>query len=173
MKEASSGTAAAGVKTPEPGWRMTITPTKPMAMAVHRRQPTFSPSTGPTARRRGGVGHEDGVGVDEADHGEGEHHDADLGREEEATDDLDHRALGRRRRPDAARLTGGERHDEGREEPEADHHDHEDVVVFGQMPGQRVLHREDERGGNHVEDAEAEVLFAHASRAAVMWRLRP
>jgi hypothetical protein len=73
----------------------------------------------------------------------------------------------------AARLPRGDGDHEGGEEPEADHHHHEDVVGFGQMPRQHVLRREDDGGRHHVEDAEAQVLFAHGRRAAVMCRLRP
>jgi hypothetical protein len=128
------------------------------------------------SRKRGHeqrIGDEDRVGLDKADEREGQNHHADLGRKQNAAQDLDPRFPRGCRGPQAARLPGGKRHDEGREEPEADHHDHEHVVAFGQMAREHVLDPEDQRRRDHVEDAEAEVLFGHGRNATVMCRLRP
>ena len=47
ISAAAKGSSAAMLMTPPPGFRITMIPAKPTAMAVQRRQPTASPRTGP------------------------------------------------------------------------------------------------------------------------------
>ena len=118
---------------------------------------------------------EDRVAFDQAQDGEGGDHDADLGRQKNAARGLHQRLVGARRGADAARLARGDRDHEGREEPVADHHDHQDVVFARQVARDAVLQREDDRRRDHQQDAQPRVVArAHVVFAAtVMCRLRP
>jgi hypothetical protein len=113
------------------------------------------------------------VALDQAEEHEGQDGDADLGRQQQAADDLHAGLVGARDAAQAAAARGGKGGREGREEPEADHHHRQDVVVLGEVARDAVLEREDRGGQDHKRDPEARVLAGHAciSRPSVVRRV--
>ena len=137
INAASSATSASTWNTRKPGCRMISTPMNPTPIAAHRRQPTFSPSTGPDrAATEQGVACEDGMGFDKAKKDEGQHHHADLECQQRATRDLHQRLLRCPPRPASPpALRAAMAINEGGEEPVTDHHHHQHVVFARQNGG--------------------------------------
>jgi hypothetical protein len=119
------------------------------------------------------IGCKDRVALDKAELHEGHDHDADLGGQKHAAEDLQERLRGRGGSADRAFAPPRQHHHEGGEEPVADHHHHEDVVMAGEVAADPVLHREDEGRGDHQPDAEAGIRLHQAFLARVICLLRP
>ena len=175
--------SAAGSKTPVPETGNMVFP-PPVAA------PAAAPGTdrGPAppahelaqhgARKRGHEQRVDGKdreAFDQPDPGEGVDHHADLGGQQRAAHDLQDRLARASDALQSARAPGRDGDHERREEPVADHDDHQSVVFPRNMARDAVLRGEDEARGDHQPDAQRGVVaLAHAGRTArVMCRFRP
>ena len=171
-----SATAMPAVSGSEPGRMMIIMPRNPTPIAVQRRQPTCSPSSGrdsaTTSKRPEG---EDRMRRGKADQVKGQDGDADLERQHHAAHDLQRRlaaphALGEPRPPEQEQADGAER-------PVAPHGDEDRRVVRRQRLGQPVLQGEDHGARQHEGDAAQVALLRSrhgcAYAGAPLWRQAP